>query len=151
MSKVDILARLNNISNSLVCATLILSGGEPLMQVDQEFVNFFKSYGYKIHIETNGHFRVPIGVDWVTMSPKGNPVLKRCNELKVVFDPYLGGDTSLRLWVCLISTCPGRSEQVSLGRRGNYMGGESPLARPKNEPAAWHREVLGALQSGVIR
>jgi len=50
---------------------LILTGGEPGLQVDKEFCNFFHSRGYRLAIETNGSIELPQGeLDWITVSPK---------------------------------------------------------------------------------
>lgn len=79
---------------------IILTGGEPSLWIDEEFVNGLKKMtGKRIAIETNGTHPLPHGIDWVTLSPKsgigdsGNApvVLTRCDELKVV---YLGQDLS---------------------------------------------------------
>jgi organic radical activating enzyme len=52
------------------CKWLVLTGGEPALQVDTEFINFFKNLGYKLAIETNGSIALPGGIDWITVSPK---------------------------------------------------------------------------------
>ena len=79
---------------------IVLTGGEPSLWIDDDFVAGLKSMtGKTIAIETNGTRPLPHGIDWVTLSPKtgiGNsgdaPVaLTRCDELKVV---YLGQDLS---------------------------------------------------------
>ena len=77
---------------------IVLTGGEPSLWIDEDFVNGLKTMtGKRIAIETNGTHPLPHGIDWVTLSPKtgiaGNGdapvVLTRCDELKVV---YLGQD-----------------------------------------------------------
>jgi 7-carboxy-7-deazaguanine synthase len=69
------------------CKRVILTGGEPLMQLDKVLVDLLHSNLYQIHIETNGSI-VPgfIGeIDWVTVSPKDKDwELRFGNELKVV-------------------------------------------------------------------
>lgn len=64
---------------------VVLTGGEPLLQVGTGFVQTLKSEGLKVHIETNGTLPAPKGADWITVSPKENWVLKRGDELKVVY------------------------------------------------------------------
>ncbi len=50
---------------------LILTGGEPALQVDKEFIDFWKGRGCKIAIESNGSLPLPDGwFDWRTISPK---------------------------------------------------------------------------------
>ena len=76
---------------------IILTGGEPTLQLDEKLLGTLKKTGKKIAIETNGTRPVPAGVDFVTVSPKfqfcDNAELKvtECDELKVV---YLGQDLS---------------------------------------------------------
>lgn len=71
---------------------IVLTGGEPTLQVDDDLVWYLKKNGYTVAMETNGTFPLPFGLDWVTVSPKdmfvsnAKIVLKDCNELKVVFD-----------------------------------------------------------------
>lgn len=65
---------------------VILTGGEPSLQLTQELVNELHRRGYYIHVETNGSNHLPDGIDWITCSPKFAPVvLKNVHELKLVF------------------------------------------------------------------
>jgi 7-carboxy-7-deazaguanine synthase len=67
---------------------LILTGGEPGLQVDQEFCNFFHKEGYQLAIETNGTIDLMgLGLNWITLSPKvAEHAVKQlwANELKYV-------------------------------------------------------------------
>ncbi len=49
---------------------IVWTGGEPTLQLTPEIVAWFKSFGYKQAIETNGNHPVPAGLDWVACSPK---------------------------------------------------------------------------------
>lgn len=51
-------------------AWVILTGGEPGLQVDRELIDALHVAGYKLAIETNGSIALPDGIDWVTVSPK---------------------------------------------------------------------------------
>lgn len=65
---------------------LVLTGGEPLLQVDDELLVALKSMGFFIAVETNGTLPVPMGIDWVTCSPKAPPLaIDRLDELKIVY------------------------------------------------------------------
>ena len=64
----------------------ILTGGEPSLQVDDELVGRLHQLGYRVAMESNGTHQPPVGLDWLTVSPKIQPIVKQCNELKVVFD-----------------------------------------------------------------
>ena len=71
----------------------VLTGGEPLLQVDDNFLSALHELGFEIAIETNGSLRVPSEIDWITVSPKGSTPLAQTtgDELKLVF-PQKGVD-----------------------------------------------------------
>ena len=52
------------------CKWVILTGGEPALQIDEELVEGLRGDGYKLAIETNGSVELPHGLDWITVSPK---------------------------------------------------------------------------------
>jgi len=66
---------------------VVLTGGEPLLQVDPALLDALHAEGFEIAIETNGTLPVPAGVDWVCVSPKAGTVLAVTtgDELKLVF------------------------------------------------------------------
>lgn len=65
---------------------VILTGGEPSLFVDEELINRLHDIGKYVCIETNGTHPVPNSIDWITCSPKGEPIkLMRIDEIKVVF------------------------------------------------------------------
>lgn len=49
---------------------MLLTGGEPGLQVDEHFVEATRSAGWKLAIETNGTAKLPNGIDWICVSPK---------------------------------------------------------------------------------
>jgi organic radical activating enzyme len=55
---------------SPTCDWVILTGGEPALQVDRDLIDHLHTAGYKLAIETNGSFELPEGIDWITVSPK---------------------------------------------------------------------------------
>jgi len=65
---------------------VVLTGGEPLLQVDGVLVDALHARGFLVAIETNGTMAAPPGLDWVCVSPKAGSVLKiqAGDELKVV-------------------------------------------------------------------
>ena len=65
---------------------VVLTGGEPLLQLDAALIDALHQYGFEIAIETNGTLPVPAGVDWICVSPKmgSNLAVFRGNEIKVV-------------------------------------------------------------------
>ena len=64
---------------------VVLTGGEPTLQVDEAFVNLLHQHGYEVAMESNGTRMAPSNLDWLTVSPKQKPVIQHCNEVKVVF------------------------------------------------------------------
>lgn len=72
---------------------VVLTGGEPLLQVDTALVEALHTGGFEIAVETNGTLEPPAGLDWVCVSPKaGAPLkLRHGQELKVVV-PQVGQD-----------------------------------------------------------
>jgi 7-carboxy-7-deazaguanine synthase len=66
---------------------VVLTGGEPLLQVDVALIGALHAEGFAIAVETNGTIAPPEGLDWVCVSPKsGAPlVVTTGNELKLVF------------------------------------------------------------------
>lgn len=66
---------------------VVLTGGEPCLQVDPDLTDALHAAGFSIAIETNGTLPVPTGVDWICVSPKAGTDLKQLSgdELKLVF------------------------------------------------------------------
>ena len=67
---------------------VILTGGEPSLWINEEFIRHLHGLHKYVCIETNGTHGLPSGIDWITCSPKtgGNVVLDRMDEVKVVYD-----------------------------------------------------------------
>jgi len=65
---------------------VVLTGGEPMLQLDDALIRAVHGHGMEIAVETNGTIAVPVAVDWVCVSPKAGAVLRQVtgNELKVV-------------------------------------------------------------------
>ena len=70
-----------------------MTGGEPLLQLDEPLIAALHARGFAIAVETNGTIAAPAGIDWLTVSPKaGAPFVQRSgDELKLVF-PQEGMD-----------------------------------------------------------
>jgi 7-carboxy-7-deazaguanine synthase len=77
-------------------AMVVLTGGEPMLQVDDDLIDALHARGFSIAIETNGTLAVPDGIDWVCVSPKaGQPLVQISgDELKLVY-PQAGADPAL--------------------------------------------------------
>jgi len=83
---------------------VVLTGGEPLLQLDDALVDALHGAGFSIALETNGTLTAPPGVDWICVSPKADAALAQVSgqELKLVY-PQGGVD-------------PARFEQLAFER-----------------------------------
>jgi 7-carboxy-7-deazaguanine synthase (Cx14CxxC type) len=66
---------------------VVLTGGEPLLQVDAALVNALHEQGFEVAVETNGTIAAPAGIDWICVSPKAGATLaqRHGHELKLVY------------------------------------------------------------------
>ena len=64
---------------------VVLTGGEPTLQVTESLIEQFHQAGFTVAMETNGTNPLPANLDWSTVSPKGEVAVRRCNELKILF------------------------------------------------------------------
>lgn len=101
---------------------IVITGGEPALQLTQSLVDKLHEAGFFIQVETNGTLPLPQGIDWVTCSPKSlTPALSKgegvqtVDELKVLFmgdgtdpeemvSPLLGEGTGVRLFLQPLDT-----------------------------------------------
>lgn len=66
---------------------VVCTGGEPLLQLDANLVEELHSQDFTVAIETNGTLPLPLGIDWVCVSPKAGThlVVTSGDELKLVY------------------------------------------------------------------
>ncbi|WP_417610358.1 7-carboxy-7-deazaguanine synthase [Parasphingorhabdus sp.] len=66
---------------------VVLTGGEPMLQVDELLINALHAEGFFIAIESNGTLTVPRTIDWICISPKAQSetVQRSGDELKLVW------------------------------------------------------------------
>lgn len=66
---------------------VVLTGGEPLLQVDTALIEALHALDFEIAVETNGTQPAPAGLDWICVSPKADAelVVQSGNELKLVY------------------------------------------------------------------
>jgi 7-carboxy-7-deazaguanine synthase (Cx14CxxC type) len=79
---------------------VVLTGGEPMLQIDDALVEALHAAGFEIAMESNGTIVAHPGIDWVCISPKAGSVVvqRRGNELKLVW-PQAGSDVAeLERW-----------------------------------------------------
>lgn len=72
---------------------VVITGGEPLLQLDGALIEALHDEGFEIAVESNGTIAAPAGIDWLCISPKfGSETVQRSgDELKLVW-PQPGSD-----------------------------------------------------------
>lgn len=85
---------------SIDCHFVVITGGEPTLQDTTLLIDMLHQNGYKVAMESNGTHKPPFNIDWLTISPKqpflkqgGELVVKKCNELKLVYDGIITPQT----------------------------------------------------------
>ncbi len=83
----ELAARVRSIWGDAPLALVVVTGGEPLLQLDDALIEALHERGFSIAVETNGTIAAPAGIDWLCVSPKGRSrvVQRRGNELKLVW------------------------------------------------------------------
>ncbi len=79
---------------------VVVTGGEPLLQLDAPLIDALHARGFEVAVESNGTLAAPDGIDWLCVSPKaGTEIVQRAgDELKLVW-PQPGIDTAeLERW-----------------------------------------------------
>jgi len=66
---------------------VVITGGEPMLQLDSVLVDALHARGFRIAVETNGTLPATAGIDWICVSPKAgtNVVQRSGDELKLVW------------------------------------------------------------------
>ena len=88
MSEEEIVIAINKFPSTWV----VITGGEPTIQLTASLIHKLHAIGKKVQIETNGTINPPSNADWITVSPKfeyckrAEIKAERINELKVVYD-----------------------------------------------------------------
>jgi len=79
---------------------VVLTGGEPLLQVDEALVDALHARAFEVAVETNGTCVAPPGIDWICVSPKaGAEIVQRSgNELKLVWPQPAIDPAELASW-----------------------------------------------------
>ena len=69
---------------------VVMTGGEPLLQLDEALLAALRARGFTVAVETNGTVTAPRGIDWLCVSPKGSAplVLRAGDELKLVYPQH---------------------------------------------------------------
>ncbi len=139
MTADDIVGEAKRLGGS--CGWVVLTGGEPGLQVDTPLVWKLHEAGYFIAIETNGTMRLPFGIDFVCVSPKTPAETMRihqADEVKFVLayeQKIPPGFEGLSRKVTLISPAFAVADKASL------------VGRPRPGALEWCIRVVLAMQS----
>ncbi len=70
---------------------VVVTGGEPLLQLDAALIEALHARGFRVAVETNGTLPPPPGLDWICVSPKAAAPLAITagDELKLVYPQAL--------------------------------------------------------------
>lgn len=138
---------------------IVITGGEPALQLTQSLVDKLHEAGFFIQVETNGTLPLPKGIDWVTCSPKDplptSPSMGRglqIDELKLLYTgdgtdpdsileslPLLGGDgEGLRLYLQPLDTGDAERNRIILRDTIAYI-----LQHPKWSLSLQTHKMLG--------
>ncbi len=111
---------------------VILTGGEPMLQVNSVLVNLLKENGYFVALETNGTLKISnISFDWICVSPKSmiNWFLREGDEVKVIFPQYnlnLDLIKKMNFKYFFLQPMDGPKKQVNTWNTLNYCKSHKP-------------------------
>lgn len=111
---------------------IVITGGEPALQLTRTLVDKLHEAGFFIQVETNGTLPLPEGIDWVTCSPKGDFPQFPVDELKVLFmgdvtdpeaiiSPLLGKESGVKLYLQPLDTGNEKQNRAILRSCINYV------------------------------
>jgi 7-carboxy-7-deazaguanine synthase (Cx14CxxC type) len=121
----------------------VVTGGEPLLQLDPPLIEALHAAGFEVAVETNGTLEAPPGLDWICVSPKAGTAIRQRsgNELKLVW-PQQGIDPDELLgWQFehfLIQPMDGRDRAASLATAVDFV-----MRNPKWRLSLQTHKVLG--------
>jgi 7-carboxy-7-deazaguanine synthase len=125
---------------------VVITGGEPMLQVDDAVVDALHGQGFMIAIESNGTIATHSGIDWVCISPKaGSGVVQRSgDELKLVW-PQPGSDTAdMEHWnFANFLIQPMDSGDESINRANTEAATAFVNANPKWRLSLQNHKILG--------
>ena len=122
---------------------VVVTGGEPMLQLDAALLDALHGEGFEVAVETNGTLPAPPGIDWICVSPKaGTEVVQRQgNELKLVW-PQEGIDPeTLLAWKFdhfLIQPKDCEQREAALQAAINYV-----MAHPRWKLSLQTHKLLG--------
>ena len=110
---------------------IVLTGGEPMLQVNKKLVESLKKRGYFVSVETNGTIQFDIDFDWVSVSTKQRTKWKVISgdELKVIF-PQQAFDLNmlkkLNFKYFFLQPMDNNKKQINIWNTINYCKSHKP-------------------------
>ena len=125
---------------------VVITGGEPMLQVDDGIVDALHAQAFQIAIESNGTIEVHPGIDWVCISPKaGSDVMQRSgDELKLVWPQPTSDLDAMEQWQFghfLIQ--PMDSGDADVNAAYVYEATRFVMERPKWRLSLQNHKILG--------
>jgi 7-carboxy-7-deazaguanine synthase len=122
---------------------VVITGGEPLLQLDAALIDALHARGFEIAVETNGTCAAPSGVDWICVSPKaGTEIVQRSgNELKLVWPQPAIDPAELASWRFdhfLIQPMDGAGREAALRASIDFV-----MANPRWKLSLQTHKLLG--------
>ena len=79
---------------------VVLTGGEPMLQIDAALIDALHAHGFEIGVESNGTIAAAPGIDWLCISPKAGSIVvqTRGDELKLVWPQPGSGVEAMESW-----------------------------------------------------
>ena len=131
---------------------VVVTGGEPMLQLDSPLVDALHAQGFRIAVESNGTLPAPPGIDWLTISPKAgtNVVQRSGHELKLVFPqpdllPPAVADWSFNQFY--LQPMDGPDRAANTARAAGFLPCQPALAS-RSADAQARRPALNAIDIG---
>jgi 7-carboxy-7-deazaguanine synthase len=125
---------------------IVMTGGEPMLQVDGVLIDALHAHHFTVAIESNGTIAVHPDIDWLCISPKaGSDVVQKTgDELKLVW-PQIGSDLeSIETWdFANFLIQPMDSGDAAVNAANVSSATELVLARPKWRMSLQDHKILG--------
>lgn len=97
---------------------IVVTGGEPALQLTYEFIELLHKNSYFVQAETNGTVKLPNNIDWITCSPKnGHIVYTEVDELKIVYNrnqDFIGNYSNIKAKDYRLQPCDTGNEKENL-------------------------------------
>ncbi|WP_411290611.1 7-carboxy-7-deazaguanine synthase [Sphingorhabdus sp.] len=125
---------------------VVVTGGEPMLQVDDRVVDALHAQGFQIAIESNGTIAVHPGIDWVCISPKaGSDVIQHTgDELKLVWPQPANDIDSMEKWqFAHFLIQPMDTGDAALNEASVAAATQFVMERPKWRLSLQNHKILG--------